>query len=205
SSRLCLAHPSYRAPSGRMTTQWHVPDFFVLRRNGAGFEEWTSASALAARTRRMPGRYQEEQGVRRCPSRRSLRNTAGPHLPDPLVCSRENPPAASGKEPAFGTPSKQPRGGRRGEHAPRPDPVGEVLLEASASRCTFAGAIDISAAQMAEAGIAKVECPECATVRTLQPHGTTVRFPSHLKRKTQTRSIEARWIRKGDVWALATV
>jgi putative transposase len=57
----------YRTASGRMTTQWHVPDFFVLRRNGASFEEWTSASALAARTRRMPGRYQEEQGVWRCP------------------------------------------------------------------------------------------------------------------------------------------
>jgi hypothetical protein len=57
----------YRTPSGRMTTQWHVPDFFVLRRNGASFEEWTSASALAARTRRMPGRYQEEQRIWRCP------------------------------------------------------------------------------------------------------------------------------------------
>lgn len=57
----------YRTPSGRMTTQWHVPDFFVLRRNGASFEEWTSASALAARKRRMPGRYQEEQRIWRCP------------------------------------------------------------------------------------------------------------------------------------------
>jgi putative transposase len=57
----------YRTPSGRMTTQWHVPDFFVLRRSSAGFEEWTSASALAARKRTMPGRYQEEQGVWRCP------------------------------------------------------------------------------------------------------------------------------------------
>ena len=30
---------SYRARSGRRTTQWHTPDFFVLRRESAGWEE----------------------------------------------------------------------------------------------------------------------------------------------------------------------
>lgn len=33
SSRILL---SYRAKSGRKTTQWHTPDFFVLRRDSAG-------------------------------------------------------------------------------------------------------------------------------------------------------------------------
>jgi putative transposase len=30
----------YRARSGRKTTQWHTPDFFVIRQHSAGFEEW---------------------------------------------------------------------------------------------------------------------------------------------------------------------
>jgi putative transposase len=34
---------SYRARSGRRTTQWHTPDFFVLRRESAGWEEWKAA------------------------------------------------------------------------------------------------------------------------------------------------------------------
>ena len=29
----------YRARSGRKTTQWHTPDFFVIRQSSAGFEE----------------------------------------------------------------------------------------------------------------------------------------------------------------------
>jgi putative transposase len=37
SSRIPL---SYRAKSGRKTTQWHTPDFFVLRKESAGWEEW---------------------------------------------------------------------------------------------------------------------------------------------------------------------
>ena len=37
SSRIPL---SYRARSGHRTTQWHTPDFFVLRRESAGWEEW---------------------------------------------------------------------------------------------------------------------------------------------------------------------
>jgi putative transposase len=82
----------YRTPSGRMTTQWHVPDFFVLRRSGAGFEEWTSASALAARKRTMPGRYQEEQGVWRCPPGEAYATPLG-------VCIA--PPAGDGELQLF--------------------------------------------------------------------------------------------------------
>ena len=37
SSRIPL---SYRAKSGHKTTQWHTPDFFVLRQASAGWEEW---------------------------------------------------------------------------------------------------------------------------------------------------------------------
>lgn len=47
----------YRARSGRNTTQWHTPDFFVIRRSGAGFEEWKKASAAEGLTVTMPERY----------------------------------------------------------------------------------------------------------------------------------------------------
>jgi putative transposase len=56
SSRIPL---SYRAKSGRHTTQWHTPDFFVLRTTSAGWEEWKPALALDDLTVSMPARYQQ--------------------------------------------------------------------------------------------------------------------------------------------------
>ncbi|GHO56243.1 hypothetical protein KSB_47180 [Ktedonobacter robiniae] len=65
SSRIPL---SYRAKSGRKTTQWHTPDFFVLRRTSAGWEEWKQACALEKEAADKPARYQQEgTGRWRCP------------------------------------------------------------------------------------------------------------------------------------------
>src|SRR5438876_5992384 len=65
SSRIPL---SYRARSGHKTTQWHTPDFFVLRREGAGWEEWKPASALNELATSQPARYQQTgSGQWRCP------------------------------------------------------------------------------------------------------------------------------------------
>jgi len=50
---------SYRAKSGRKTTQWHTPDFFVLRRQSAGWEEWKPAHSLDQLSDSMPARYQQ--------------------------------------------------------------------------------------------------------------------------------------------------
>ncbi len=55
SSRIPL---SYRAKSGRRTTQWHTPDFFVLRRESAGWEEWKQEHALDPLAESQPARYQ---------------------------------------------------------------------------------------------------------------------------------------------------
>lgn len=52
----------YQAASGRKTTQWHTPDFFVLRQEGAAFEEWKPGRALDALALRMPNRYQRGAG-----------------------------------------------------------------------------------------------------------------------------------------------
>ena len=48
---------SYRAKSGRRATQWHTPDFFVLRRASAGWEEWKPAQSLDQLSNSMPARY----------------------------------------------------------------------------------------------------------------------------------------------------
>jgi putative transposase len=58
----------YRAKSGRNTTQWHTPDFFVLRKSGASFEEWKPAQALETLAVDMPNRYQRDSGGKwHCP------------------------------------------------------------------------------------------------------------------------------------------
>src|SRR5712691_9934407 len=65
SSRIPL---SYRARSGRNTTQWHTPDFFVLRTSSAGWEEWKPASGLDDLADSMPARYQQRgTGQWHCP------------------------------------------------------------------------------------------------------------------------------------------
>ena len=65
SSRIPL---SYQAKSGRRTTQWHTPDFFVLRRESAGWEEWKQEQTLASLAEAQPARYQSAaNGQWRCP------------------------------------------------------------------------------------------------------------------------------------------
>lgn len=58
----------YHARSGRKTSPWHTPDFLVVRRDGAGFEEWKKASSLEKLVETMPERYQRQaSGGWRCP------------------------------------------------------------------------------------------------------------------------------------------
>jgi putative transposase len=54
----CRIPLTYQAKSGKRTTQWHTPDFFVLRRESAGFEEWKPAQALDPLASSQPARYQ---------------------------------------------------------------------------------------------------------------------------------------------------
>ncbi len=68
----------YRARSGRKTTQWHTPDFFVIRQHAAGFEEWKPVTALETLTVTMPERYQREpSGGWRCPPGESAAQAHG--------------------------------------------------------------------------------------------------------------------------------
>ncbi len=68
----------YRARSGRKTTQWHTPDFFVIRQSSAGFEEWKPITALDMLTVTMPERYQRQpSGGWRCPPGESAAQAHG--------------------------------------------------------------------------------------------------------------------------------
>jgi putative transposase len=68
----------YQARSGRKTSPWHTPDFFVVRREGAGFEEWKSAAVLDQLGIRMPERYQRHgAGGWQCPPGEAAANALG--------------------------------------------------------------------------------------------------------------------------------
>ena len=68
----------YHANSGRPTTQWHTPDFFVLRKTGAGFEEWKPAKALDKLAVSIRNRYQRDStGIWRCPPGDAYANPLG--------------------------------------------------------------------------------------------------------------------------------
>jgi len=51
----------YHARSGHKTSPWHTPDFLVIRRDGAGFEEWKPTDALDKLAERQPERYQRNR------------------------------------------------------------------------------------------------------------------------------------------------
>jgi len=113
------------------------------------------------------------------------------------------PPAAMPPHaPSATTTSPQTTSRRRIERAPARDPVGASISVTPANKCAFRGMIALVPAAMQEAGVAKVECPECTTMRSLPLRGETVRFPPHDKRKTRTPPRAARWVKRGTTWEL---
>jgi putative transposase len=58
---------NYAATNGRRLGVWHTPDFFVIRRSSAGWEECKSESELKKLREKSPQRYQQEDSGWRCP------------------------------------------------------------------------------------------------------------------------------------------
>jgi putative transposase len=58
---------SYPTPSGRKATHFHTPDFFVIRKDQAGWEEWKMEEQLHKLAKKQPFRYQQRDGHWRCP------------------------------------------------------------------------------------------------------------------------------------------
>jgi putative transposase len=58
----------YVSANGRAVTAWHTPDFFVIRENTAGWEEWKTEDELVLLAHKQPTRYhKDEVGRWRCP------------------------------------------------------------------------------------------------------------------------------------------
>ena len=58
----------YQAKNGRQVGVWHTPDYFVLRADGIGWEEWKTDAGLERLSQTMPQRYcRDAVGRWRCP------------------------------------------------------------------------------------------------------------------------------------------
>ena len=57
----------YNSANGRRLAVRHTPDFFVLRQDGASWEEWKTEEDLQRLTEHNPNRYLQESGSWRCP------------------------------------------------------------------------------------------------------------------------------------------
>jgi putative transposase len=58
----------YQAKNGRQVGVWHTPDYFVLRADGIGWEEWKTDAGLERLSQTMPQRYcRDAVGHWRCP------------------------------------------------------------------------------------------------------------------------------------------
>jgi len=71
---------------------------------------------------------------------------------------------------------------------------------ANTLKCSFSGVISIESKRFLDSGIALVECPECARLRSLSPHKGVLRLPSHDKRKTRTPNTDRRWAMGKTAW-----
>lgn len=57
----------YEAKNGRRVGIWHTPDYFVIRSDGIGWEEWKTEADLLRLAEQMPHRYSREENIWRCP------------------------------------------------------------------------------------------------------------------------------------------
>jgi hypothetical protein len=86
------------------------------------------------------------------------------------------------------------------ERAAQRDPVGDTAVGEITGKCPSFGILELSPAIFMQSGVSKVECPACASMRSLSVQGQTVRFPSHDKRKTITPNVDPRWAKQGAGW-----
>jgi hypothetical protein len=88
------------------------------------------------------------------------------------------------------------------EPAPKSGVQEAVSQPAKSTKCTFSGIVPIDLKRFLESGVALVECPDCASTRTLEPHAGVLRFKSHDKRKTNTPNTGQRWARGQTDWGV---
>jgi hypothetical protein len=60
--------PSIKLKNGRQVGVWHTPDYFVIRGDAVGWEEWKTEAGLEHQAEAMPKRYmRDDLGRWRCP------------------------------------------------------------------------------------------------------------------------------------------
>jgi putative transposase len=69
---------SYQTRSGRKTTHFHTPDFFVIRKDQAGWEEWKPEEQLRKLAETQPFRYHQHDRRWRCPPGEEYAAAFGP-------------------------------------------------------------------------------------------------------------------------------
>ena len=87
-----------------------------------------------------------------------------------------------------------------GQRAPERDAVGTRPQSEKPKKCSFAGEVSLTPAQLQQAGISKLQCPECSATWAARLRGDTVVFPAHPKRSTRMSQDIPRWIKQGTTW-----
>ena len=102
-----------------------------------------------------------------------------------------------GSEPgnAYGTEPQQETRQANGQQNTT-QTVDAQVPPSTSPKCTFAGVVAIDLTRFADSGVALVECPDCARLRSLSPRKGVLRFPSHDRRKLQTPVTGIRWAAK---------
>lgn len=90
-----------------------------------------------------------------------------------------------------------------GEQQPVRLEVGEPKREGHAENCSFSGAtVALQPAQLAAAGIEKLQCPECGAARKATVRGEAITFPVHTPLLIKRSQKGSPWIRQGTTWAI---
>lgn len=128
---------------------------------------------------------------------------AGPQIDVPPSKPRE-PEQASGAQAEQTSPSPEEQPDLPVSQTDQVDQAHarrEVMAQSTRSaKCTFSGGVPIDLTRFLESGVALVECPDCACMRTLSPHGGVLRFKPHDRRKTTTPNTGKRWARIASDW-----
>jgi hypothetical protein len=114
---------------------------------------------------------------------------------------------AAQRQEVFSVPSSGERPPKTRKQAREPVPRGDQAGpspsgEEKSRKCPFSETVDLSPAQLAQAAISKLECPECGARWAARIRGETVSFPPHPPRTTKPTQAMARWIRQGTTWML---
>lgn len=72
------------------------------------------------------------------------------------------------------------------------------------TKCTFSGVVSIELQHFLDSGVALVECPDCASTRSLSPRKGILRFQSHDARKTRTPNTDRRWTQGETAWEVVS-